>query len=101
MKMLSSTSLYLLKFSIGGTQLIPNKEFLTLDTAAGYTCTFFAPHFLKNRPLTVRLIKVIENNLFEAGKFGVDLVETGSTQQANILGKSGKLYGFASFQISV
>lgn len=64
MKLLSANSLYLLKFSIGGSQLIPNKEFLRLDTAAGYTCTFFAPHFLRNRPLTVRLIKVIENSLF-------------------------------------
>ena len=62
--MLNSNSLYLLKFSVGGSQLIPNKLFLTLDTAPGYTCTFFAPLFLKNRPVTVRLIKIIENNLF-------------------------------------
>lgn len=64
MKMLSVNSLYLLRFSVGGQQLIPNKEFLTLDTAPGYACTFFAPHFLKGRPITVRLIKVIENSLY-------------------------------------
>lgn len=101
MKLLSASSLYLLRFSIGGSQLIPNKEFLTLDTAAGYTCTFFAPHFLRNRPLTVRLIKVIENNLFEAGKFGMDLAVLNTPQHVNIQGKSGKLYGTATFQISV
>lgn len=62
--MLSASSLYLLRFSVGGQQLIPNKEFITLDTAAGYCCTFFAPHFLRGRPMTVRLIKVIENSLY-------------------------------------
>jgi hypothetical protein len=100
MKMLSSNSLYLLRFSIGGSQLIPNKEFLTLDTATGYTCTFFAPHFLRNRPLTVRLIKVVENSLFEAGKFGMDLGQS-CIQQATILGKSGRVYGSTSFQVNV
>lgn len=99
MKLLSANSLYLLRFSVGGSQLIPNKEFLTLDTAAGYTCTFFAPHFLKNRPMTVRLIKVIENSLFEAGKFGIDLGQEG-IQRVDILGKSGKLYGNACFQVA-
>jgi hypothetical protein len=99
MKMLSASSLYLLRFSVGGSQLIPNREFLTLDSAAGYSCTFFAPHFLKSRPMTVRLIKVIENSLFEAGKFGIDLGQE-CLQRVNILGKSGKLYGTASFQVS-
>jgi hypothetical protein len=98
MKMLSAASLYLLRFSVGGSQLIPNKDFLTLDTAQGYCCTFFAPHFLRNRPMTVRLIKVIENSLFEAGKFSIDLSQ--EAQQASILGKSGKLYGTAIFRVT-
>lgn len=99
MKMLSAGSLYLLRFSVGGSQLIPNRQFLTLDTAPGYTCTFLAPHFLKSRPMTVRLVKVIENSLFEAGKFGIDLAQD-SLQRVNILGKSGRLYGTASFQVT-
>ena len=32
MKLLSD-SLYLLKFNLGGTQLVPNKSFFTLNTA--------------------------------------------------------------------
>lgn len=38
MKQLNSHSLYLLKFNLGGSQLIPNKEFLTLATTKGYIC---------------------------------------------------------------
>jgi len=33
MKQLNSNCLYLLKFNLGGTQLIPNKDFLTLQTS--------------------------------------------------------------------
>jgi hypothetical protein len=48
--------------------------------------------------MTVRLIKVIENSLFEAGKFSIDLSQ--EAQQASIFGKSGKLYGTAIFRVT-
>ncbi len=100
MKLINSNCLYLLKFSIGGSQLIPNKEFLTLQNSGGYKCVFYAPHFVKDKLITVRLIKVIENNLYEAGKFGVDLAME-QEQTSNIIGKSGKNYGFAIFHVKV
>lgn len=59
LKQLNSNSLYLLKFILGGTQLVPNKDFLTLDHSEGYTCSFLAPLFLKNKTITVKLIKVV------------------------------------------
>lgn len=48
--------------------------------------------------MTVKLIKVIENSLYEAGKFSIDLNQ--QAQQASIVGKSGKLYGSATFRVS-
>lgn len=64
MKQLNTQSLYLIKFNLGGTQLIPNKEFMTLDAAEGYTCQFLVPLFLKGKTVSTKLIKVVENNLF-------------------------------------
>lgn len=97
MKQLNSSSLYLLKFNLGGTQLIPNKEFLTLDTSAGYSVTFLAPTFLRNKCILVKLIKVVENNLFEAGKFAMEI---GCPQQeGEILNKIGKPIGYVWFKL--
>jgi len=59
MKQLSSQALYLLKFRLGGTQLIPNKDFISFETAKGYSCVFRAPHFLKNMPVVVKIVKVV------------------------------------------
>ena len=59
MKQLSSQSLYMLKFAVGGTQLIPNKAFLSFETAKGYSCLFRAPHFLKNKPIVAKMVKVV------------------------------------------
>ena len=73
---------------------------MTIQNSGGYKCIFYAPHFVKDKLITVRLIKVIENNLFEAGKFGVDLGSE-SQQTSKIIGKSGKQYGFAVFHVSV
>ena len=38
MKQLSSQCLYLLKFNLGGSQLIPNKDYITLEAMNGYVC---------------------------------------------------------------
>ena len=38
MKLLNPHCLYLLKFHLGGTQLIPNKNFLSLDQSNQYCC---------------------------------------------------------------
>jgi hypothetical protein len=59
MKQLSSQSLYMIKFALGGTQLMPNKDFLTFETAKGYSCLFLAPYFLKNKPVIAKVVKVV------------------------------------------
>ena len=38
MKQLSSHCLYLLKFNLGSTQLIPNKDYITLEAMNSYAC---------------------------------------------------------------
>ena len=96
MKQLNSHCLYLLKFCIGGTQIVPNKNFMTLDTSNGYSCEFLAPLFLKNKAITVKMIKVVENSQFDAGKFLVEVSKEGQ-QEAQIWSKTGKMVGKVSF----
>lgn len=98
MKQLNPNCLYLLKFSLGRTNLIPNRTFLTLDNTNGYKCSFMAPSFLKDKPINVKLIKVIENDEYEAGRFAIDL-KGPKRQEVPILSKSYKNCGRAIFTI--
>ena len=41
-----------------------------------------APSFLRDKPICVKLVKVVENNYYEAGRFTIDLAgETDQTLQ--------------------
>lgn len=98
LKQLNTHSLYLLKFILGSQHLVPNKNFLTLDLSEGYSCSFLAPLFLRNKTITVKLIKVVENNYFDAGKFIVKL-EDPSLQESQIMSNTGKVVGRACFHV--
>ena len=58
-----------------------------------------APLFLRGKSATVKLIKVIENNMFEAGRFSVSFAEDGF-QESDIHSKTGKVVGHVSFSLS-
>lgn len=48
----------------------------------------------------MKLVKVIENNLFDAGKFSIDLC-MGEEQESFIMSKTGKPCGKAVFKVSL
>ena len=54
--------------------------------------------FLKGKSVTIKLIKVVENNLFEAGRFVVHF--TDGEQDSEIFTKIGKVVGKASFKVT-
>lgn len=100
MRQLSASSLFLLRFNLGGRQLVANREFMNLQTSRGYSCTFFAPYFLRSKSINVKLVKVIENNFYDAGKFTLDLSNP-TEQQSEIISKTGKVCGRARFSVAV
>jgi hypothetical protein len=48
----------------------------------------------------VKLVKVIENNFYDVGKFVLDLSDA-AEQQSEIISKTGKACGRARFTVSV
>ena len=98
MKLINPHSLYLLKFCLGRTPIIANRDYLTLDTAHGYSCAFMAPSFLRDKPISVKLVKVVENEYYEAGRFCLDL-GAGEEQSVTIMSKSGKQCGQVSLHL--
>lgn len=65
---------------------------MTLDTSSGYTCSFLAPLSYQNKVITVKLIKVVENDMFEAGKFTIH-VDDPNPQSSHIISKTYKAIG--------